>query len=181
MLAIWYLLLLPLQNSACTSGHSWLMNCWSLDFEHYLASMWNKHNRMAVWPFFGLALLWTGMKIDHFQSCGYSWVFHISWHLEYSTLIASSFIILNSSAGIPLPPLALFVVMIPKAYLTSHSRMSIKISQLGKPVSIFWWAELGLLSLECKEVLWRAILTKLQSSRQCGTGSKTEIQTNGTK
>ena len=124
MLAIWSLLLLPLQNSACTSGHSWLMNCWSLDFEHYLASMWNKHNCMAVWPFFGLALLWTGMKIDHFQSCGYSWVFHISWHLEYSTLIASSFKIWNSSAVIPSPLLALFVVVLPKPHLTSHFKMS---------------------------------------------------------
>ena len=30
----------------------------------------------------------------------------------------------NSSAGIPSPPLALFVMMLPKAHLTSHSRMS---------------------------------------------------------
>ena len=30
----------------------------------------------------------------------------------------------NSSAGIPSPPLALFIVMLPKAHLTSHSRMS---------------------------------------------------------
>ena len=30
----------------------------------------------------------------------------------------------NSSVGIPSPPLALFVVMLPKAHLTSHSRMS---------------------------------------------------------
>ena len=30
----------------------------------------------------------------------------------------------NSSTGIPSPPLALFVVMLPKAHLTSHSRMS---------------------------------------------------------
>ena len=29
-----------------------------------------------------------------------------------------------SSTGIPSPPLALFIVMLPKAYLTSHSRMS---------------------------------------------------------
>ena len=31
--------------------------------------------------------------------------------------------VLNSSTGIPSPPLALFVVMLPKAHLTSHSRM----------------------------------------------------------
>ena len=33
-------------------------------------------------------------------------------------------LIRNSSTGIPSPPLALFVVMLPKAHLTSHSRMS---------------------------------------------------------
>ena len=31
---------------------------------------------------------------------------------------------LATTAGIPSPPLALFVVMLPKAYLTSHARMS---------------------------------------------------------
>ena len=35
-----------------------------------------------------------------------------------------SFRIWNSSTGIPSPPLALFVVMLPKAHLTLHSRMS---------------------------------------------------------
>ena len=36
----------------------------------------------------------------------------------------SSFRIWNSSTGISSPPLALFIVMFPKAHLTSHSRMS---------------------------------------------------------
>ena len=36
----------------------------------------------------------------------------------------ASFRIWNSSIGIPSPPLALFVVMLPKAHSTSHSRMS---------------------------------------------------------
>ena len=36
----------------------------------------------------------------------------------------SSFKMWNSSAGIPSPLLALFVVILPKAQLTSHSRMS---------------------------------------------------------
>ena len=40
------------------------------------------------------------------------------------TLTASSFRIWNSSTGIPSPPLALFIVMLLKALLTSHSRMS---------------------------------------------------------
>ena len=77
-------------------------------FEHSLAL-----------PFFG-----NGMKTDFFQSCGHCWVFQIFWHIERSTFAASSFRIWNSSTGIPSPPLALFVVMLSKAHLTSHSRMS---------------------------------------------------------
>ena len=64
------------------------------------------------------------MKIDLFQSCGHCWVFQICWHIECSTFTASSFRIWNSSTGIPSPPLALFIVMLPKAHLTLHSRMS---------------------------------------------------------
>ena len=64
------------------------------------------------------------MKTDLFQSCGHCWVFQICWHIECSTLTASSFRIWNSFTGIPLPPLALFIVMLSKAHLTSHSRMS---------------------------------------------------------
>ena len=63
------------------------------------------------------------MKTDLFQSCGHCWVFQICWRIEYSTFTASSFRIWNSSAGIPSPPLALFVLMLPKAHLTSDSRM----------------------------------------------------------
>ena len=64
------------------------------------------------------------MKTELFQSCGHCWVFQICWHIEGNTLTASSFRIWNSLAGIPSPPLALFIVIFPKAYLTSHSRMS---------------------------------------------------------
>ena len=64
------------------------------------------------------------MKTDLFQSCGHCWVFQICWHIECSTFIASSFRIWNSSTGIPLPLIAFFIVMLSKAHLTSHSRMS---------------------------------------------------------
>ena len=63
------------------------------------------------------------MKTDLFQSCGHCWVFQICWYLECSTFTASSFRIWNSSTGIPSPPLAFFIVMLPKAHLTSHSKM----------------------------------------------------------
>ena len=64
------------------------------------------------------------MKTDLFQSCGHCWVFQICWPIECSTFTASSFRIWKSSTGMPSPPLALFVVMLSKAHLTSLSRMS---------------------------------------------------------
>ena len=62
--------------------------------------------------------------MDLFQSCGHCWVFQICWHIECSTFTASSFRTWSSSTGIPSPPLALFIVMIPKAHFTSHFRLS---------------------------------------------------------
>ena len=41
----------------------------------------------------------------------------------FSTSTASSLGLWNNSAGIPSPPLSLFILMLPKAHLTSHSRM----------------------------------------------------------
>ena len=64
------------------------------------------------------------MKTDLFQSCGHCWVFQISWYIESSTFTASPFRIWNSSTVIPSPSLTLFIVMLPKAHLTSHCRMS---------------------------------------------------------
>ena len=63
------------------------------------------------------------MKTDLFQFYGHCWRFQLFWHIECSTSTVSSFRIWNSSAGIPSPPLALFIVMSPKIHWTSHSRM----------------------------------------------------------
>ena len=70
-------------------------------------------------PFFGI-----GMKIDLFQSCGHCWVFQICWYVLCSTLTVSSSRIWNSSAGILLPPLALFIAILLKPHLTSLSSIS---------------------------------------------------------
>ena len=83
------------------------------DFEYYLASMWNECNCVVVWTFFGTVLLWDWNE---------NWPF--AGILSAALLTASSFRIWNSSAEIPLTPLALFVVILPKGLLTSHSRMS---------------------------------------------------------
>ena len=93
------------------------------NFEHYFAGMWDECNCVVVWTFCGIYFLAIGMKTDLFQSCGNCWVFQIYLHIECSTFTASSFRIWNSSTGIP-SPLALFIVVLPKAHLTSHSRMS---------------------------------------------------------
>ena len=87
--------------------------------EHYFASVWDECNCAVVWTLFGIE-----MKTDLFHSCDHCWVFYIFWHTEHSTSTASSFRIWNSSSGISLLSLALFVVMLPKAHLTLHSRMS---------------------------------------------------------
>ena len=127
MLAIWSLVPLLFLNPACTSGSSWFTYCWRLAWRilsinllacEMSAIVWYFEHSLAL-PFFGI-----GMKTDLFQSCGHCWVFQICWHIEYSTSTASSFRIWNSSAGIPSPPLALFIMMLPKTLLTSHSRMS---------------------------------------------------------
>ena len=82
--------------------------------------MWNECSCTVICTLFGI-----GMKTDLFQSCGHCWVFRICWHIECTSLTASSFRTWNSSTGIPSPPLTLFVVMLPKAHLISHFRMSV--------------------------------------------------------
>ena len=88
------------------------------DFEHYGASMWNECDYVVVWTSLALPFFGIGMKTDFFHSCGHCWVFQICWHIECSTLTASSFRIWNSSTGIISLPLALFVVMLPQTHLT---------------------------------------------------------------
>ena len=97
------------------------------NFEDYFASMWDECNlqyfeHSLASPFFGIGMK-TEMK-TLFQSCGHCWAFQLCWHNECSTFTASSFRIWSSSTGLPSLPLALFIVMLPKAHLTSHSRMS---------------------------------------------------------
>ena len=114
-------------KSSCTSGSSWFTYCWSPARRILSITLLAcKINTVVQWfeyslalPFFGI-----GMKTDLFQSCGHCWVCQICWHIEYSTLTALSSKIWNSSTGIPSPPLALFIVMLTKAHLTSHSVMS---------------------------------------------------------
>ena len=124
MLAIWCL---PFLNPAWSSGNSQFTYCWSLTWRILsiillaceMSTIVQYLEHSVSLPFFGIR-----MKTDLFQSHGHCWVFQICWHIEHSSFTASSFRIWNSSAGIPSPPLTLFVVMLPKAHLTLHSKMS---------------------------------------------------------
>ena len=93
------------------------------NFEHYFASVWDECNCAVVWTFFDITFLWRWNE---------SWPFPVLWPLLSftnllvywgSTFTASSFMIWNNSAGISSPALALFIVMLPKAHLTLHSRI----------------------------------------------------------
>ena len=94
------------------------------NFEHYFTSMWDECKCVVVWAFVGIAFLWDWNESWPFPVLYHCWVFQICWHVECSTFTASSFRIWNSSTGIPSTPLALFIVILSKARLTSHSGMS---------------------------------------------------------
>ena len=127
MLAIWCLVPLPFLKLAWTSGSSRFMDCWSLAWRILsitFTSVWDECNCEVSLSILGIAFLWDWNE---------NWPFPVLWLLlSFPNLLAywvqhltaSSFRIWNSSTGIPSPPLALFVVMLPKAHLTSHSRLS---------------------------------------------------------
>ena len=125
ILAIWSLVPLPFLKPAWISGISQFMYCWSLPWRILsITSMWDECNCVVVWAFFGIAFLWDWNENRHFPVL---WLLLslpnlLAYWVEHFP--ASSFRIWNGLAGIPSPPLALFAVMLPKAYLTSHSRMS---------------------------------------------------------
>ena len=125
MLEIWSLVPLPFLNSARASGSSWFIYCWSLTWR--ISSMTLLSCEMSelwvVWVFFGIVLPWDWNENWLFPALCHCWVFQICWHI-WVQHFHSSFRIWNISAGIPSPPLALFIMMLPKAHLTSHSRMS---------------------------------------------------------
>ena len=95
-----------------------------LNFEHNLTSMGDEWNCLVVWTFFSIALLGNWDRDWPFPVL---WplllVFQICWHIKCSTLMASSFRVLNSSTGIPSYPLA---AVLPKAHwLHSPERLAL--------------------------------------------------------
>ena len=111
-----------ISGSSCFSKSS--LNIWKVsvnillkpslkDFEHYFTSMWSECNCAFVWTFFGIVLLWDWNE---------NWHFPVLWPLlSFPNFLAYW---VQHYHSISSPPLALFVVTLAKAHLTSHSRMS---------------------------------------------------------
>ena len=75
MFAIWSLVPLPSLNPAWTSGSSQftvLLKPSLENFEHYFTSMWDEHNCVVVWAFFGIAFL---------RDWNENWPFPVLWPL----------------------------------------------------------------------------------------------------
>ena len=128
MLAIWCLVPPPFLNPAWTSGSSWFTQCWSLGC--LILSMtllaWEM-NAIVWWLAHSLVLpfLVIGMRIDLFQSCG----LQICWHNECKSLMASSFIDLQSSARISSHPLAFLTAVL----LGQQSKVNLLTSSRQRP------------------------------------------------
>ena len=91
------------------------MYYWSLAWRIFSITLLVCVMSAIVWSFehsFALSFFGIEMKTDLFQPL---LSFPNCWHIEYSIFTASYFRIWNSSTGIPSPPLALLVVMLPKA------------------------------------------------------------------
>ena len=128
ILAIWSLVLLPFLNPACTSGSSWFTDCQSLAWRILSITLLECEMSPIVWQFeHSLALEWkltlsSPMAIAEFFK--FAGMLSAASSITASSFTTPSFRIWNSSTGIPSPPPALLVVMLPEAHLTSHSRMS---------------------------------------------------------
>ena len=93
------------------------------NFEHYFTSVWDECNCAVVWAFFGIAFHWDWNENWPFSSPVATTELSKQWKgvQHFHSII---FRIWNRATRIPSPSLVLFIVMLPKAHLTSHSRMS---------------------------------------------------------
>ena len=117
----------PLQYSCLENpkdGWAWWAAVYGVAQSQTRLKQLSSSSSAVVWTFLEIAFFWGDWNEN--------WPFPVLWpllsfpncrHIECSSL-SSSFRIWNSSTGIASPPPALFVVMLLKAHLTSHSKMS---------------------------------------------------------
>ena len=85
------------------------------NFEHYFARVWDECNCDS------LSILWHCLSLGLERKLTFSSPWPL---LSFPNLLAYWVQPFHNSAGILSPPLALFIVMLPKDHLTLHSRMS---------------------------------------------------------
>ena len=76
---------------------------------------------IILWHCLSLGLEW---KLTFYSAVASADFSKFAGNIGCSTFTASSLRVWNSSTGIPSPPLALFIMTLPKAHLTSHSKIS---------------------------------------------------------
>ena len=94
------------------------------NFEHYFTSVWDECNCAVVWKIFGTAFLWDWNENRPFPVLWPLLSFPnllAYWVQHFHSIIFQDLKQFNWN---PSPPLALFIVMLSKAHLTSHSKMS---------------------------------------------------------
>ena len=110
------------------------------NFKHYFASLSGECNGAVVWAFFGIGFPWY---------CSENWPFPVLWPLLSFPNLLTYFVqhfrsiifnIWNSSTGIPSPPLALFIVMLPKALLTAFQDVWVQVSDHS--IMIIWFMKM---------------------------------------
>ena len=95
-------------------GEFWALLCWHVRWVQLCGSL----------NILDIAFFWNWDENGPFPVLCPLLSFQICWHIECNTLTASFVRIWNSLPEISSPPLALFIVLLPKAHWTSHSRMS---------------------------------------------------------
>ena len=148
ILVIWSLVLLPFLNPPCTYGSFQFTYCWSLAWKILSITLLGcEMSEIVRWFEHSLALLFFGIEVKlTFSSPVPTAVFQICWHVECSTLTASSLRILNSLSGIPSFLLALFVVMLPRAHSTNYSLYFLIEANINVNYLTLWFS---FLTLKC--------------------------------
>ena len=110
--------------------HFWIFQiCWHIESSSLIAlpfRILNSSSAPKCGKLYRERIFFFIIFFSYFQDFHnvYIFLFQICWCSECSTLAALSSGICNSSPGIPSPPPALSIVLLPKTHLTSHSRMS---------------------------------------------------------
>ena len=125
MLEIWTLVPLPFLNPAWTSEVSQLTYCWSLAWTILSITL-----LVVRWVQLcgSLSILWNCLSLGLERKLTFSSPMTTAEFSRFAGVLSAALswnhLLEFEITGIPSPPLAVFLVMLPKAHLASHSGMS---------------------------------------------------------